>query len=78
MNKENKKKLQEYKNKLLNEEKVRKTLLNKDIDLGLLETFVQTINNNENLSITIEYRDGTLVKINSYEKSKKIDPFIME
>lgn len=78
MNKENKKKLLEYKNKLLHEEKIRKTLLNKDIDLGLLESFVQTINNNENLSITIEYRDGTLVKINTYEKSKKIDPFIGE
>lgn len=78
MNKENKKKLLEYKSKLIKEEKIRKTLLNKDIDLGLLETFVQTINNNENLQITIEYRDGTLVKINSYKKNNKIDPFIGE
>lgn len=78
MDKEIKNKLKEYKDQLLAEKKMRATLLNKDTDFGLLESFIQKANENPNLRVELHLRDGTTVYIKTVSSVDKIDPYLGE
>lgn len=55
------------------EEKLRKTLLNHKMDLGLLEQFIQKCNENPDLRIDIHLTDGTVLNMKCYQKKATQD-----
>ena len=64
--------LQFYKERKL-EEKQRKRLVKKDMDVALLEQFVQKCNNNPDLRIDIHLHDGTVIRMKTYQKQETHD-----
>ena len=77
MDKEIKKSLREYKEKLLREKKEREQLLNSKVNFGALENFIQRCNEDPNLKITIELKDGTVIHLQTVTK-KYVDPYVGE
>lgn len=77
MDKEIKKQLKEYKQQLLMEKKKREQLLNSKTDWAALEQFIQRCNENPDLRVDIELRDGTVIHLKTVAK-KKFDPYLGE
>lgn len=75
--KEIKKQLQEYKQKLLKEKRERDQLLNNKTNWAALEQFIQRCNDNPDLRVDIELRDGTIIHLQTVTK-KYVDPYIGE
>lgn len=55
------------------EEKQKKRLLKKDMDVALLEQFIQKCNENPDLRIDIHLKDGTLINMKCYHKHETHD-----
>lgn len=55
------------------EEKQKKRLLKKDMDVSLLEQFIQKCNENPDLRIDIHLKDGTLINMKCYHKQETHD-----
>lgn len=55
------------------EEKQKKRLLKKDMDMALLEQFIQKCNENPDLRIDIHLNDGTLINMKCYQKKEMHD-----
>ena len=77
MDKDIKKQLKEYKQQLLREKKEREQLLNSKVNFGALENFIQRCNEDPNLKITIELKDGTVIHLQTMSK-QRFDPYIGE
>lgn len=75
MDKETKKQLKEYKEKLLREKQEREQLLNNKTNWAALEQFIQRVNENPDLRVDIELRDGTAIHLKTVEK-KHFDPYV--
>jgi Uma2 family endonuclease len=61
-----------YKERKL-EEKQKKRLLKKNMDMALLEQFIQKCNENPDLRIDIHLKDGTLINMKCYQKKETHD-----
>ena len=61
-----------YKERKL-EEKQKKRLLKKNMDMALLEQFIQKCNENPDLRIDIHLKDGTLINMKCYHKQETHD-----
>ena len=61
-----------YKERKL-EEKQKKRLLKKNMDMALLEQFIQKCNENPDLRIDIHLKDGTLINMKCYQKREPQD-----
>lgn len=72
-----KQQLKEYKQKLIQEKKEREQLVNNKTNWAALEQFIQRANENPNLRIDIELRDGTVIHLQTVKKVR-IDPYIGE
>lgn len=72
-----KKQLKEFKQKLIQEKKEREQLLNSKINFGALEHFIQRCNENPDLRVDIELRDGTIIHLQTFAK-KQYDPYLGE
>lgn len=72
-----KQKLKEYKLKLIQEKRERDRLLNSKTDWAALEHFIQRCNENPDLRIDVELRDGTVIHLQTVAK-KQIDPYLGE
>lgn len=72
-----KKQLKEYKEKLLREKRERDQLLNNKTNWAALEQFIQRVNENPDLRVDIELRDGTVIHLQTTIK-KQYDPYIGE
>lgn len=72
-----KKQLKEYKEKLLREKRERDQLLNNKTDWAALEQFIQRVNENPDLRVDIELRDGTVIHLQTVGK-RQYDPYIGE
>ena len=55
------------------EEKQKKRLLKKNMDMALLEQFIQKCNENPDLRIDIHLKDGTLTNMKCYQKREPQD-----
>ena len=55
------------------EEKQKKRLLKKNMDMALLEQFIQKCNENPDLRIDIHLKDGTLINMKCYHKQETHD-----
>lgn len=55
------------------EEKQKKRLLKKDMDVALLEQFIQKCNDNPDLRIDIHLKDGTVIRMKTYQKQETHD-----
>jgi hypothetical protein len=77
MDKDIKKQLKEYKEKLLREKLEREQLINSKTDWAALEQFIQRCNENPDLRIDIQLRDGTAIHLQTVSK-KHFDPYIGE
>ena len=55
------------------EEKQKKQLLKKNMDMALLEQFIQKCNENPDLRIDIHLSDGTVVNMKTYHKRETHD-----
>jgi len=77
MDKDIKKQLKEYKQQLLIEKREREQLINSKTNWAALEHFIQRCNENPDLRIDIELRDGTVIHLQTVVK-KQFDPYIGE
>lgn len=75
IDKEVKQQLKEYKEKLLRDKKEREQLLNNKTNWAALEQFIQRCNENPDLRVDIELRDGTVIHLQTVVK-KHFDPYI--
>ena len=75
IDKEVKQQLKEYKEKLLRDKKEREQLLNNKTNWAALEQFIQRCNENPDLRVDIELRDGTVIHLQTVTK-KHFDPYI--
>lgn len=71
------KQLAEYKQKLLQEKRERDQLLNNKTNWAALEQFIQRCNENPDLRVDIELRDGTVIHLQTMSK-QRFDPYIGE
>ena len=71
------KQLQEYKQKLLKEKREKDQLLNNKTNWAALEQFIQRCNENPDLRVDIELRDGTVIHLQTVTK-KYVDPYVGE
>ena len=55
------------------EEKQKKQLLKKNMDMALLEQFIQKCNENPDLRIDIHLYDGTVINMKCYHKTETHD-----
>lgn len=55
------------------EEKLRKRLINHKTDFALLEQLVQKCNDNPDLRIDVNLRDGTQLHLRCYQKKEAFD-----
>ena len=55
------------------EEKQKKRLLKKNMDMALLEQCIQKCNENPDLRIDIHLKDGTLINMKCYQKREPQD-----
>lgn len=72
-----KKQLKEYKERLLREKRERDQLLNNKTNWAALEQFIQRVNENPDLRVDIELRDGTVIHLQTVAK-RQYDPYIGE
>jgi hypothetical protein len=77
MDKEIKKQLKEYKQQLLREKQEREQLFNNKTNWAALEQFIQRANENPNLRVDIQLRDGTVIHLQTVTK-QWFDPYIGE
>ena len=77
IDKDIKKQLKEYKQRLLREKQERDQLLNAKTNWAALEQFIQRVNENPGLRVDIELRDGTIIHLQTVTKVH-IDPYIGE
>lgn len=71
LSKEDRKSLAEYKKNLERDALLRKELLNAKTNFGLLESFIQKINENPNLVIDVTLNDGTKLSLKTHKSEKK-------
>jgi len=64
--------LEFYKEKKLYE-KQKKMLVKKALTLGILEQFIQKINDNPDLRVDIHMADGTFINMKTYQKRETHD-----
>lgn len=55
------------------EERQKKMLVEKAIDLGIFEQFIQRVNENPDLRIDIHFRNGTTLNMKCYHKRETHD-----
>ena len=72
-----KQQLKEYKQKLIQEKREREQLLNSRTNWAALEQFIQRCNENPDLRVDIELRDGTVIHLQTVVR-KQFDPYIGE
>jgi hypothetical protein len=77
IDKDIKKRLKEYKQQLLREKREKEQLINSKTNWAALEQFIQRCNENPNLKIDVELRDGTVIHLQTVNK-KQFDPYIGE
>lgn len=70
LSKEDRKSLAEYKKNLERDALLRKELLNAKTNFGLLESFIQKINENPNLVIDVTLNDGTKLSLKTHATKK--------
>lgn len=70
-----KQQIKEYKLQLLRDKKEREQLLNSKTNWAALEQFIQRCNENPDLRVDVELRDGTVIHLKTVEK-KHFDPYI--
>jgi hypothetical protein len=75
LNREEREQLKKLKQKMLLEKQQKKLLINKNTDWGLLEQLIQRINENPELEVSVNLRDGTTLKLKTIKK-QEIDPFV--
>lgn len=74
LTKEQKKQIQAFTKKLLEEEKQKDFLINHQCDWGFLEQLVQKANDNPGLKIEIILADGTKLNLRTYRENRRKDP----
>jgi hypothetical protein len=77
IDKDIKKRLKEYKQQLLREKREKEQLINSKTNWAALEQFIQRCNENPNLRVDVELRDGTVIHLQTVTK-KQFDPYIGE
>lgn len=77
MDKDIKKQLKEYKQQLLREKQEKEQLINSKTNWAALEQFIQRCNENPDIRIDVELRDGTIIHLQTVTK-KQFDPYIGE
>ena len=75
LNREEREQLKKLKQKMLLEKQQKKLLITKDTDWGLLEQLIQNVNENPELEVSVNLRDGTTLKLKTIKK-QEIDPFL--
>lgn len=74
LSKEEREQIKKLKQKMLLEKQQKKLLVNKNTDWGLLEQLIQQVNENPELEVSVNLRDGTTLKLRTTKK-QEIDPF---
>lgn len=74
LSKEEREQIKKLKQKMLLEKQQKKLLINKNTDWGLLEQLIQQVNENPELEVSVNLRDGTTLKLRTIKK-QEIDPF---
>ena len=74
LSKEEREQIKKLKQKMLLEKQQKKLLVNKNTDWGLLEQLIQQVNENPELEVSVNLRDGTTLKLRTIKK-QEIDPF---
>lgn len=77
MDNEIRKKLKQYKQELVREKREKDQLLNAKTNWAALEQFIQRANENPDLRVDIELRDGTIIHLQTVAK-KYVDPYLGE
>lgn len=70
-----KQQIKEYKLQLLRDRKEKEQLLNSKTNWAALEQFIQKVNENPDLRVDVELRDGTVIHLQTVTK-KQFDPYI--
>lgn len=74
LSKEEREQIKKLKQKMLLEKQQKKLLININTDWGLLEQLIQQVNENPELEVSVNLRDGTTLKLRTTKK-QEIDPF---
>ena len=74
LSKEEREQIKKLKQKILLEKQQKKLLININTDWGLLEQLIQQVNENPELEVSVNLRDGTTLKLRTTKK-QEIDPF---
>ena len=74
LSKEEREQIKKLKQKMLLEKQQKKFLISKNTDWGLLEQLIQQINENPELEVSVNLRDGTTLKLKTIKK-QEVDPF---
>ena len=74
LSKEEREQIKKLKQKMLLEKQQKKFLISKNTDWGLLEQLIQQVNENPELEVSVNLRDGTTLKLKTIKK-QEIDPF---
>lgn len=74
LSKEEREQIKKLKQKMLLEKQQKKLLISKNTDWGLLEQLIQQVNENPELEVSVNLRDGTTLKLKTIKK-QEIDPF---
>ena len=74
LSKEEREQIKKLKQKMLLEKQQKKLLVNINTDWGLLEQLIQQVNENPELEVSVNLRDGTTLKLRTTKK-QEIDPF---
>ena len=75
LTKEEREQIKKLKQKMLLEKQQKKLLINVNTDWGLLEQLIQQVNENPELEVSVNLRDGTTLKLRTIKK-EEIDPFL--
>lgn len=78
LSKENRQLLKEAKKKIIEEEIKRQNLLSKSTDWGALEEFIQEVNANPGLTITVTLNDNTKLELKTTKEKKYSNPLFDE
>lgn len=70
-NKELRQAMKEAQRKVVEEMKMRQTLISAKTDFAMLEQFIQSVNNNPGLKIKFTTKDGTTVELETTNKRLK-------
>lgn len=74
LSKEEREQIKKLKQKMLLEKQQKKFLISKNTDWGLLEQLIQQVNENPELEVSVNLRDGTTLKLKTIKK-QEVDPF---